>query len=216
MLPVLNLIFSVLVAVSCFIPLYLYWWKRLAPDKSFLVVAIFWTINGITYIPEAFKWQWYASASNNITLIYNLIDAPLIIVFFYYAFKRKVFLYLLAIFIIFEIIMNATMGFNWDSDNIIIGMGSLLCLVLNIWGISLYFRNMEHTPSENVLVFVNAGFIFYYGLFPVIYYYNYIKFSPATLPYVTFVSYFSICMATGLISYGLWKNAVTNYREERY
>ncbi len=188
----------------------------MAPDKAFLIVALYWTINGITYTPEIFHWTWYSSVSNQITLFYNLIDAPLIILFFYFFLRKKFFLYLLFAFIIFEIIMIAWKGFNFDSNNVIIGLGSLLCLIMNIWGISLYLRNIEHSSAENVMVFVNAGFIFYYGLFPVIYIFNYIRFSRVTLPYITFINYFSICMATGLISFGLWKYAVTQYREERY
>jgi hypothetical protein len=217
LLPVLNLLISILAVSLCFIPFGLYLWKRLAPDKPFLIIALFWMINGFMYSPEIFKWSWYdTNVSNQITLYYNLIDAPLIILFFYYAFKRKFFLWLLAAFVAFEILITVWKGFNFDSDNFIIGFGTMICLIMNIWGISRYFRNMEHTTTENILVFVNAGFIFYYGLFPVTFFFNYIKFSRVTLPYITFINYFSICTATALISFGLWKYAETQYREERY
>jgi hypothetical protein len=217
LLPVLNLLISILAVTLCFIPLGLYLWKRLAPDKPFLMISLFWMINGFIYTPEIFRWSWYsASVSNLITLYYNLIDAPLIILFFYYAFRKKFFLKLLIGFVLFEIIMTVWLGFNDYSDNIIIGVGTFVCLIMNIWGISQYFRNMEHTTTENILVFVNAGFIFYYGLFPVTFFFNYIKFSKVTLPYIIFINFFSICMATGLISFGLWKYAETQYREERY
>ena len=216
----LNQLFSILTVAFCFIPLCLYWWKRLAPDKSYFIVVLFWTINGITYAPEIFHWTWYNSITNQITLYYNLIDAPLIILFFYFFYKKKFFLYLLLSFIIFEVLMIAWKGFNFDSNNIIIGVGSLICLILNIWGINLYLKNIEHTANENVMVFLNAGFIFYYGLFAVAFYFNYLQSSKvvllANLPYVTFINYFSICMATGLISYGLWKFAIKHYREDHY
>jgi hypothetical protein len=216
LLPVLNLMFSILAVTLCFIPLCLYWVKRLTPDRSYLVIAIFWTINGITYTPEIFHWTWYNSVTNLITLYYNLIDAPLIILFFYFFFKKKIFLNLLYAFVIFEALMIAWKGFNFDSGNVIIGLGTLVCLILNIWGISVYFRKVQHTSPENVLVFVNAGLIFYYGLFTIVFFFNYIQFSKITLPYVTFINYLSICMATGLISFGLWKYATARYQEERY
>ena len=208
--------FSILAVMLCFIPIILYWRKRLAPEKSFLVVALFWTINGITYIPEIFNWQWYNSVTNQITQVYNLIDAPLIIIFFYYFFRKIFFQYLLFSFIIFEAIIITWKGFTLDADTIIIGLGSFICLVLNIWSISIFFRKMQHSTSENVMGFVNAGFIFYYGLFTVIYIFNYVNFSPVTLPYLKFINYFIICIATGLISFGIWKYAVAQYREERY
>jgi hypothetical protein len=72
---------------------------------------------------------------------------------------------------------------------------------------------MRHTSFENVLAFVNAGYIFYYGLFTVIYIFNYIIFSRATLPYVTFINYLSITIATGLISYGYWRYARSPWKE---
>jgi hypothetical protein len=213
---VLNLTFSILAVTLCFIPICLYWWKKLAPEKSCLIIALFWTINGITYTPEIFHWTWYNHITNQITLYYNLIDAPIIILFFYFYFRKKFFLNLLFAFIVFEVIMITWKGFNFVSGNVIIGLGTLICLVLNIWGTSVYFRKMQHTSSEFVLVFVNAGLIFYYGLFTVVYFFNYVTFSKITLPYVTFINYFSICMATGLISFGLWKYAVSRYSEERF
>lgn len=181
-----------------------------------MFISIFWTINGILYIPEIFHWQWYNSTTDLITTYYNLIDAPLIFLIFYFAFRKKIFLHLILAFVVFELIMIAWKGFNFESDNFIIGLGSLICLILNIWAISKYFMKVEHTEMENSLVFVFAGFIFYYGLFAIVYQYNYLRISGPQKPYVTLINYSAIILATGLISYGLLKYAVTRYREERY
>jgi uncharacterized membrane protein HdeD (DUF308 family) len=216
LLPGINHLMVILAVTLSFFPLILYWRKRLAADKSYMIITIFWTVNGILYIPEIFHWEWYNSTTDLITLYYNLVDGPLIFLFFYYAFKKKVFLYLIGAFVIFEAIMIAWMGFNFDSDTIIIGIGSLVCLILNIWGISNYFMKVEHTKTENVLVYVFAGFIFYYGLFAVVWRYNYLRPSGQEKPYVLLINWSSICLATALISYGLWKYAETQYREERY
>ena len=213
LLPVLNLLISIIAVSLCFIPMAIFWLKRLAPDKSFFLIAIFWLINGVTYTPEIFRWNWYKAMSNEITLVYNLIDTPLILMIFYFAFKKKIFKYMLIGFIIFEILMIVWKVYNFDSNTPIIGLGSLISLILNIWGISIYFQKMRHTSFENVLAFVNAGYIFYYGLFTVIYIFNYIIFSRATLPYVTFINYLSITIATGLISYGYWRYARSPWKE---
>ena len=213
LLPVLNLLISIIAVSLCFIPMAIFWLKRLAPDKSFFLIAIFWLINGVTYAPEIFRWNWYKAMSNEITLVYNLIDTPLILMIFYFAFKKKIFKYMLIGFIIFEILMIVWKGYNFDSNTPIIGLGSLISLILNVWGISIYFQKMRHTSFENVLAFVNAGYIFYYGLFTVIYIFNYIIFSRATLPYVTFINYLSITIATGLISYGYWRYARSPWKE---
>jgi hypothetical protein len=181
-----------------------------------MVISIFWTINGILYIPEIFHWQWYYAVTDQITLYYNLIDGPLIFLTFYYAFGNKFFLILIPVFALFETIMIAWKGFNFASNNVIIGIGSLICLIMNVWGISKYFKKVEHTDAETALVFIFAGFIFYYGLFAVVYRYSYILESVKEKPYIQVINYLSICLCTGLISYGLWKYAHTEYLEERY
>jgi hypothetical protein len=213
LLPVLNLLISIIAIGLCFVPMVLFWLKRLAPDKSYFFIALFWLINGVTYAPEIFHWQWYRAVSNDITLLYNLIDTPLILLIFYFAFKKRIFQWLLGGFIFFEVLMITWKGYNFDSNTPIIGLGSLISLVLNIWGISMFFQKMQHSAFENVLAFVNAGFIFYYGLFTVVYIFNYINFSKVTLPYVTFINYLSITIATSLISYGYWKHAIAPWNE---
>jgi hypothetical protein len=216
LLPVINQLLTILAVTLTFLPLTIYLWKRLAAEKSYMVISIFWTVNGILYMPEIFHWEWYNSATNLITLYYNLIDGPLIFLVFYYIFKKRFFLYLIIAFFVFEAIIIYMKGFDNASDNIIIGLGSLFCLVLNIWAISKYFMKVEHTDSEHVLVYVYAGYIFYYGLFAVVYKFNYLISSGPQRPYVIFVNYSAICLATSLISFGFWKYAHTNYREERY
>jgi uncharacterized membrane protein HdeD (DUF308 family) len=213
---VLNLIFSILAVLLCFLPLALYLWKRLAADKSYMFISIFWTINGILYIPEIFHWDWYKVATNQITLYYNLIDAPIILLVFYYAFRKKFFQYLIIAFIIFEAVMIVWKGHNFGSNNFIIGLGSLICLIVNIWGISRYFMKIEHTDAENVMVFVFAGFLFYYGLFTVVFYFSYLYPDRPQLPYVYFINWIAICLANSLISYGFWKYAHTSYQDEYF
>ena len=216
LLPGINQLLSILAVTLSFLPLIVCCLKRLVTDKTYMFISIFWTINGILYIPEIFHWQWYNSATDLITSYYNLIDAPIIFLIFYFAFRKKIFLHLILAFVVFELIMIAWKGFNFESDNFIIGLGSLICLILNIWAISKYFMKVEHTETENSLVFVFAGYIFYYGLFAVVYQYNYLRISGPQKPYVTLINYSAIILATGLISYGLLKYAVTQYREERY
>ena len=207
---------SILAVFLCFFPLIIYSWKRLVTNKTYMVVSIFWMINGILYFPEIFQWQWYKSVTHLITLYYNLIDAPLIFLTFYYAFGKKIFFYLILAFAGFETIMIVWKGFNFDSDDIIIGVGSLICLILCIWGIADYFKKVEHSDEETAIVFVLSGFLFYYGLFAVVYHFNYLNYSGPQQPYVQFINYSSICLANLLISFGFWKFAHTEYLEERY
>jgi hypothetical protein len=217
LLPGINLILTILAVLLTFLPMIIYNWKRLAPDRSYLAIAVFWVINGVLYLPEIFHWEWYEKSSDQITLVYNLIDAPLIMLFFYYTFRKKILLYLIMGFIVFELFVNVWKGYNFDSDNIIIGTGSLICLTLSIWAISKYFMNVEHTDKENALVFAYAGYIFYYGIFLAVpYIFNYLNSSGNQLPYVKFINWIDIIIATTLISFGFWKFAHADYREEDF
>jgi hypothetical protein len=207
---------SVLAVILCFFPLIIYSWKRLVTNKAYMVIAIFWTINGILYIPEVFHWQWYYAVSDQILLYYNLFEAPIIFLTFYYASGRKIFLYMILVFAVFDTIMIEWKGLNFGSGNIIVGMGSLVCLIVNVWGIINFFKKVEHTDGETALVFIYAGFVFYFGLFAIIYPYSYILESVKEKPYIHLINFMSVCLATGLISYGLWKFAHTEYLEEKY
>jgi hypothetical protein len=217
MLPGITLLLTIIGVALCFFPIIIYWWKKLAPNKEYLVLAIYWLINGILYFPEIFNWTWYNNITDQITLYYNLIDAPLILLMFYFAYKKEIFKNLIFAFILFELTITLIKGNNDDSNSIIIGIGSLICLILNIWGISKYFMKVNHTDDENVMVYVHAGFIFYYGLFAVVYNFNYLHTSGAQRPYVVFINYIAICLATILISFGMWKYAYSNrYGDENY
>ncbi|MEJ0082633.1 MAG: hypothetical protein WDM78_17155 [Puia sp.] len=61
-----------------------------------------------------------------------------------------------------------------------------------------------------------AGFIFYYGLFAVVFNYSYLHASGAQMPYVVFINYSAIILSTSLISFGFWKYATAQFSEEKY
>ena len=201
----LMLILSVFLS---FLPLIIYWCKRLAENKSYMVISIFWMINGILYLPDIFNWAWYVPITDHITLYYNLFDAPIICLIFYYAFNKRLFLYLIVSFLIFEGLVISWKGFNAESNSINIGVGCLLCLIMNMWGINGYLKKVKHTESETVLVYVFAGFIFYYGLcVDIVLLSKYLNLSGTQRNYMLLINYTAIFLATVLISYGFWKYA---------
>ncbi|HEY2648742.1 MAG TPA: hypothetical protein VGI38_06095 [Puia sp.] len=195
-----------------FLPLIIYWYKGLAENKAYMVISIFWMINAIIYAPEIFHWQWYVAVDEEITKYYNLFDAPLILLVFYYAFEKKVFLFMILSFFVFEAIVIILSGFNMTSNDIIIGTGSLLCLGLNLWGINKYFRQINHSASEKAYMFIFAGFIFYYGLcVDLIYIFKFFHFSRGQKQYQNLINFTAMILSTGLISYGFCNYAHPDY-----
>jgi hypothetical protein len=197
-----------------FLPLILYWYKGLAENKAYMVISIFWMINAIIYAPEIFHWQWYVAVDEQITKYYNLFDAPLILLIFYYAFEKKIFLFMILSFIVFEAAVITFTGFNMTSNDIIIGAGSLLCLGLNLWGINKFFRQINHSASEKAYMFIFAGFIFYYGLcVDLIYIFKFFNFNRGQKQYQALINFMAMILSTGLISYGFCTYAPSEYNQ---
>ena len=179
-----------------------------------MVISIFWMINAIIYAPDIFHWQWYIPVDEQITLYYNLFDAPLILLIFYYTFEKNIFLYFILAFAIFEAIVIFLTGFNLRSNDIIIGVGSLLCLGVNIWGINKYFRKINHTDTEKAYLCIFAGFIFYYGIcVDLIFIFNFFHFSRGQKIYQNLINYAAMVFSTGLICYGFYKYGPVQSKE---
>jgi uncharacterized membrane protein HdeD (DUF308 family) len=207
---VLSVAISLTSIVLCFIPVLLFLMKKMSPVRTYLCISLFWLINGILNIPDCFGIEENRALSNNITLIYNLLETPLALLIFYFASdgnKKKFLSYLLPAFILFEIVALFWKGYNWDSSLYIIGAGICLGLMYSVWGISEYFSKVRHDVFESTMGYVYAGFIFYYGLYLVIFYFSYVNYEKATVPYNLFVYNLSIVCAAGLISYGFWLNS---------
>jgi len=205
-------VLGILALFFSFLPLILYWFKGLAENKAYMVISIFWMINAIIYAPEIFHWQWYVAVDEQITKYYNLFDAPLILLIFYYAFEKKIFLFMILSFAVFEAIVIMFTGFNMTANDIIIGVGSLLCLGLNLWGINKFFRQINHTASEKSYMFIFAGFIFYYGLcVDLIYIFKFFHFSSSEKLYQALINFTAMILSTGLISYGFYTYDRTEY-----
>jgi hypothetical protein len=206
--------------ILCFIPFLLLWWKKLSQEKAYLFVCIYWLLNGLINMP------FLAQSSNrvflkNITILDNLIDTPLALLIFFFAasgMRKKILYYIFIGFIVFQLAILLWKGYNYDSVTIVLGWGIFILFFYSIWGLAQYFQKIEHNPFENVMGFVYAGFIFYDGLWVVIYIFNFLNYRKETVAENQFLNYLSIILATVLTSIGLWqyakpKNNLTKFYE---
>jgi hypothetical protein len=188
----------------------LLWIKKLNKEKAYTLIAIYWLLNGSTNLPEWLGQSGNASLLNGVTLFYNLLDTPLVFLIFYFSSsggKKRILLYLIISFVIFECIMVLWKGYNFDSSAIIIGAGGLLILIFSIRGVAEFFQKIEHSSFETTMGFIYAAFIFEYGLSIVIFISNYLNFKKETVDVNLFVYYLSVISATILTSFGLWRYA---------
>jgi hypothetical protein len=205
----LNPPLSVITVALCFLPLLLMWWKGLTRVKAYLFIAIYWMANAIVNLPDCLGVQGN-ELQNKVILLYNLFDAPLALLIFYFSAtgtKKQIILYLLLFIIVFEPVLVMWMGHNFNSSTIIIGVGGLLALFFSFSGLAEYFQKIEHTALEKAMGFVYAGFIFDYGLSIVTFFFNYLNYTKESLAANIFLYYLSLILAIILTSVGLWKHA---------
>ena len=210
----LNPYISLIAIILCFIPFGLLFWKRMNKEKVFLLVCIYWSITGLInmpqYLPTAYK---SAKLEENITLIDNMLDTPLMILIFYYTsegFMKNLLRWFLLGFVVFEAIMIFWKGHNYDSNTVIIGVGTILTFGYSLWRLAQYFQKMEHNDLENTIVFVYASYVFYFGIFLIIWVFNYLNFRKETVSENLFLYYLSIILATLVTSIGFWRYQATN------
>ena len=213
----LNPYIAAIAILLSFSPLLLLWIKKLNKEKAYTLIAIYWLINGSTNLPEWMGQADNLSLINNITLIYNLIDAPLVMLILYFSttgYRKKLLLSLLILYVIFEFVAVLLKGHNFDSSTMIIGVGGLIILIFSIWGVADFFQKIEHTSFETTMGFVYAAFIFEYSLAIVTFISNYMNFKKETVDVNLFVYYLSVISATILTSFGLWRYARPRMAEE--
>jgi hypothetical protein len=196
----------------CFVPLILIFYKKIYTEKAYLFTAIYWAANGLMNLPI-----WFGQGDNNflmhhVTLLYNMLDAPLVLLIFFFSSseaKKKIIFYVISAFIFFELVITVWKGYNLDSSTIIIGAGTVLALIFSTIGIMEYLQNIDHSPYENTMVLVFASILFDYGVFIVIYFFSYLQiaYSKETDNYNYFIYYASMFISTTLSSLALYRYA---------
>jgi hypothetical protein len=208
---IFYLIISNLAIFLCFVPIVLIWVKKLNDQKAYLFIAIYWLANGLMNLPG-----WLGLSDNkllihHITLVYNLLDAPLLLLVFLNSTSgnnKKIIRYTLFTFIIFEVIMTLWKGYNLTSSTVIIGVGTFLAITFSIMGVIEYLQKIEHTSFENTMVFVYASFLFAYGIFIIIYFFIYLTTASKTENIDNFIIYYvSLLLSTFLTCFGFWQYA---------
>lgn len=207
MYSIAYLIISNLAIACCFLPVLIIFARKVQYNKAFLFTAIYWMANGLQNLPV-----WMGQSSNQpltlkFTLLYNILDAPLLLLVFIFSTKgviRKIIGYTLLLFIVFEAIIIITKGYNVNSSTIIVGVGTFFAITYSIMGIMDFLHKEEPNPYENTMVFVYASFLFDYGVFIVIYLFSYLKIAPQISEDTYLIYYISLLLSTAISSLGLW------------
>lgn len=170
-------IVTVLSILACFIPFILLIWKKLWKEKVYVLICGYWLINGLINIGPLFNLPISIRVEEMVTLTANAFDTPLVLGIFYLASKgsrRTALKVTFFAFVLFEALVISLKGFNYTSSSIIIGVGLVVVIIYGAMGIFSYLGRFEHTPAENVMVFIYSSFLFFYGTFIIIYIFSYL------------------------------------------
>lgn len=177
---ILYQIVSILAVGLYFVPMLIVIGKKLWSATPFKLFALYWLVSALVNLVEFIPLP--AAAIELYTVIYNLLDIPLVLTIFYFAtssaavkkFTRIAAPALLAIGVVNCIIR----GFNTDVLEYVLGGELLIVLGVIIWEIILKLQQIKLTGHAKGLLLIFASLFFEYGTFVVIYIFDY--FLPGT------------------------------------
>jgi len=187
---------------------------------TYRVIGIYWLLNGLVNFTDLNFFGPFRNIDlqDRLTLYYNLLDTPLVLLLFACAGSgrhRKLLFLTLLLFVAGELSLLGWKGYNFTSSTVIIGTGLLLILGYSITGLVQYMRKMEHTPFENSMGFVYAALLFSYGSFLIIYIFTHIRGNSEINGRDSFLLYYiSILLSAVITSLGLWSYGVRRRRPE--
>ena len=169
-------IISILATVAYFIPAFIVLFKKLWRDTYFFYLGIYWFLGAMVNIATNTMGMELRTLEI-ITVVYNMIDIPLILwILWYTSFSShlaKLLRFVIVGYVITEIVLVLTFGLNYDAIKYIIGGGLLLVVTTLIWEITIYLQRIEHSNREKAMLFIYAALLFEYGSFTIVYIFDY-------------------------------------------
>jgi hypothetical protein len=206
-------ILSVLAIVAYFIPLLLIWITKRTQEKSFLLLSLYWSLNGVINLVDKLN-VFPSSFYQKLTLIYNMIDIPMVMGILWFTTNsknvRKFASIVAPSLVVAQLVSFVYMGWVHESAKYVMAASLTSILVLLFWEISIYMQKLEHTATENAIVFMHVSWLFAYGTFVVIYIFEfYVKISGSEMDNFL-IYYISSLIAVAIASIGFSvKNGTT-------
>lgn len=165
-------IVEILASIAYFLPVFIMLFRKLWKDSYFLYLAVYWTIgatvNFVTNLPTL-----GSATIETVTVIYNMIDVPLILLILWYtsfsAKLAKILKFVISAYIIAELILVLKFGLTYEAIKYIIGVGVFIVLVTLFWEIRFYLQQLEHTNREKAMLFIYAALVFEYASYIIVY-----------------------------------------------
>lgn len=173
-------IVSVLAVGLYFVPMLVVLMKKLWSAVPFRLFALYWLICALANLVEYLHLS--PRALDLYTVIYNLLDIPIVLTIFYFSSSSPVvkkFTKIMAPALLAVGLVNCIIrGFNTDALEYVLGGELLIVLSVIVWEIILKLQQIKLTGPVKGLLLIYAALFFEYGTFVVIYIFDY--FLPGT------------------------------------
>jgi len=160
---------------SYFVPILIVIGKKLWSQIAFRLFALYWLISGLVNVVEFFTLS--KRATELFTVIYNILDMPLVLGVFYFATCSASIKKFIRIagpgFLAAEFTNCLIRGFNYDALKYLLGAGIIIVLSVIVWEIIFRLQKIKHTGQEKGLLLIYAAMLFEYGTYVVIYIFDY-------------------------------------------
>lgn len=169
-------IVSILAVGLYFVPMLIVLGKKLWPAVPFRLFALYWLVAALVNLVEFIPLSAYAMELY--TVIYNLLDIPLVLAVFYFSTSDaavKKFTKIVAPALLLTGLVNCIIrGFTTDALEYVLGGELLIVLGVIIWEIILKLQKIKLTGHTKGLLLICAALFFEYGTFVVIYIFDYL------------------------------------------
>ena len=150
--------------------------KKLWSAVPFRLFALYWLVSALVNLIEFIPLSDYAMELY--TVIYNLIDIPLVLAVFYFATSSaavKKFTKIVSPALLVAGLLNCIIrGFTTDALDYILGGELIIILGVIIWEIILKLQQIKLTGYAKGMLLICAALLFEYGTFVVIYIFDYL------------------------------------------
>jgi hypothetical protein len=189
---------SVLTIVLSFVPLLIVSVKKLWKSNPFQLFGIYWAIGGIINTIVALR-LFDKRTREIIIVIYNTLDVPMMATILYIATStlliRKFIRISFSILLIYEIGCLFYYGVVYDALRYALGIGVLMLMAIIIWKVVLFLQQMEYASREKAMLFICAALLFQYGIYMVVYVFDYFAKDRADRTDI-FLIYYASCIVS--------------------
>ncbi len=165
----------------------------------FLLICYLLMTEGVLTVSKEF--------SQNLGILFNFLEAPLILFFLLYLVNSKTLSYKISVTIIalvcFEIIVFFFAGFSIQSVKIILAPGILLVLIFSFIIYSKYIRSIVKSRNRLGKMLINTAILFAYSIYTIIYIFLYIVDTPDKADAIL-IYHLNIIVSSFILTLGLY------------